>query len=65
LFKNVKPDDDDGNTRTKSPDFLDYEEEYKQYFKEKSINEELYDLEVIRSQNKGKTIEYIDVENIK
>jgi hypothetical protein len=29
------------------------------------VNEELYDLDVIKSQNSGKTIEYSDVENIK
>jgi hypothetical protein len=50
---------------TDSPIFLNHEEEYKQYFKEISTNEELYDLDVIRSQDKGKTIDYIDVENIK
>ena len=61
MFKNVKPDDDDGSTTSEAPKFLDYEDEYKEYFKEISTNEELYDLEQIRSQNK-KTIDYIDVD---
>jgi hypothetical protein len=64
LFKNVDPDDD-GSTTTDSPVFLDPKEEYIKYFKELSTNEELYDLEVINSQNKGKTIEYTEVENTK
>jgi hypothetical protein len=63
LFKNIKPDD--GTTTTDSPIFLSHEEEYKKYFKEISTNEELYDLDVIRSQDKGKIIDYIDVENTK
>jgi hypothetical protein len=63
LFKNVKPDDD-GSTTTDSIVFQSHEEEYKKYFKEQSLNEELYDLDVIKSQ-KGKSIEYIDVENTK
>lgn len=61
LFKNVKPDDDGSNT----PVFLDPQDEYKKYFQEKSLNEELYDLDVIRSQDKGESIDYIDVENTK
>jgi hypothetical protein len=66
LFKNIKPADDDGSTTTtNSPIFQSHEEAYKEYFREISVNEELYDLDVIRSQNKGKTIEYSDVENIK
>jgi len=64
LFKNVKPDDD-GSTTTDSIVFQSHEEEYKKYFKEQSLNEELYDLDVIKSQNKGKSIDYIDVENTK
>jgi hypothetical protein len=62
-MKNVIPDD--GSNAPDSPDFISHEEEYKKYFKEISTNEELYDLEVINSQNKEKTIEYIDVENTK
>lgn len=65
-IKNIKPADDDGSTTTtNSPIFQSHEEAYKEYFREISVNEELYDLDVIRSQNKGKTIEYSDVENIK
>jgi hypothetical protein len=65
-IKNVKPADNDGSTTTtNSPIFQSHEEAYKEYFKEKSVNEELYDLDVIKSQNSGKTIEYSDVENIK
>jgi len=65
-IKNVKPDNDDNeSTTTEAPVFLDYEEQYNQYFKEISINEEMYDLDVIRHQNKDKTIDYIDVENSK
>jgi hypothetical protein len=63
LIKNVDPED--GSTPPNSPDFINHEEEYKKYFKEKSTNEELYDLEVINDQNKQKGIEYIDVENTK
>jgi hypothetical protein len=66
LIKNVKPDDDDSSTTTtETPVFLDREDEYKKYFKELSSNEELYDLDVIRYQNKGENIDYIDVENTK
>jgi len=64
LFKNVKPDDD-GSTGSESPVFLDPQEEYNKYFKEIDKNNELYDLDVIRSQNKSKNVEYIDVENTK
>ena len=46
-------------------DLLDCNEEYQKYFKEKSTNEELYDLEIIRNQTNGKTIDYSDVENYK
>jgi hypothetical protein len=45
--------------------FLDPQEEYNKYFKEIDKNNELYDLDVIRSQNKSKNVEYIDVENTK
>src|SRR6266699_620795 len=62
-FRNIKPKDDDGSIIDEAPVFLDYEEQYRQYFKEKSINEEIYDLDVIKHQNKDKTIEYIDVES--
>lgn len=66
LFKNAasKPDDD-GSSIIESPIFLSQEEEYKKYFKELSEEKELYDLDVIRHQNKGKGVEYIDVENTK
>ena len=49
LFKNVKPDDD-GSTTTEVFVFPDPQEEYKKYFKEVDSNEELYDLEIIKSQ---------------
>jgi hypothetical protein len=64
LFKNIKPDPsspDGSNT----PVFLDHKEEYERYFKEIDTSQELYDLEVIRNKNKGKTIEYIEVEHEK
>ena len=64
LFKKPDSDGNEINT-TETPIFLDYEEEYKQYFKEKSTNEELYDLEVIRNQDKGKVIDYSEVEKTK
>jgi len=64
LFKNVKPDDD-GSTIDEGPVFLDYEDQYKQYFKELETNQELYDLDVIKDQNKTKVIEYSDVESAK
>lgn len=64
LIKNVKPDDSSSDGTTK-PDFLDHKEEYERYFKEIESSQELYDLEVIRAHNKGKTVEYIDVENSK
>jgi len=68
LFKNVKPDlgkDEDGSS---TPVFIGPQEEYEQYFKnitKKETNEELYDLDVIRSQGKGETIDYSDVEKSK
>lgn len=69
LFKNVKPDNNPSPspspTSNDNPIFSTPEEEYKKYFKEISTNEELYDLEIIKDQNQGKTIEYIDVENTK
>ena len=65
LFKNMKPDDNDGSTTTETPIFQNYEEEYKKYFKELETNKELYDLDVIRSQDKGKGIDYSDVEYTK
>jgi hypothetical protein len=61
LFNNIKPDDD-GSTTTETPIFTSHEEEYKKYFKEIETNEELYDLDVIKSQDKGKAIDYSDVE---
>jgi hypothetical protein len=68
FFKNVKPDlgkDEDGSTTTNSPIFKTHEEVYKQYFRELEINEELYDLDVIKAQNIEKNIDYSDVENTK
>lgn len=63
LFKNIKPDSDGNESNiTETPKFLDPQEEYEKYFKEKSTNEELYDLEIIRNQSKGKIIDYSDVE---
>ena len=64
LFNNVKPGDDDSTT-TETPVFLSHEEEYKRYFKELESSQELYDLDVIKSQNKGTVIDYSDVENTK
>lgn len=64
LIKNVKPDDSSSDG-SKTPIFLDPQEEYGKYFKEIEINKELYDLEVIKAQNKGKSIDYLDVENTK
>jgi hypothetical protein len=64
LYNNIKPDDD-GSTTTESSIFVSHEEEYKKYFRELETNEELYDLDVIRSQNKSKIIDYSDVENSK
>lgn len=68
LFKNVKPDlgkDEDGSNTTNTPIFLDHQEEYNNYFKELDTNEELYDLDMIRTQDKGKGIDYSDVSNTK
>ena len=68
LFNKNKPDldgDEGGSNTTETPVFLDHEEEYKKYFKELSTNEELYDLDVIKNQNKGKVVDYSDVENTK
>jgi len=66
LFK--KPDlggGDEGSNITETPIFLDPQEEYEKYFREISTNQELYDLEVIRSQNKERTIDYSEVEKEK
>jgi len=70
LFKNIKPDlgkddNENGSNTTETPVFLDPQEEYEKYFKELSSNEELYDLDVIRSQDKGKAIDYSDIEKTK
>jgi hypothetical protein len=62
LFNNIKPDDD-GSTTSGSPIFVSHAEEYEKYFKELSTNEELYDLDVIRSADNSKIIDYSDVEN--
>ena len=64
LFKNVKPDDDGSNT-PETPIFTSHQEEYEEYFKEIEANNELYDLDVIRAQNKGKAVDYSDVETAK
>ena len=64
LFKNVKPDDDGSNT-PETPIFTSHQEEYEEYFKEIETNNSLYDLEVIRAQNKGKAVDYSDVETTK
>jgi hypothetical protein len=60
----MKPDDDGSNT-TETPIFTTHREEYEKYFKELETNNELYDLDVIRSQDKGKGIDYSEVENTK
>ena len=63
-FLSPKPDLGGGNEKTNiSP--IDYRDEYNLYFKEVELNQELYDLEVIKTQSKGKDIDYSDVENIK
>jgi len=64
LFKNVKPSDG-SSEGSNTPIFLDPKEEYEKYFKEIDQNQELYDLDVIKDQNKGKVIDYSEVENIK
>ena len=64
LFKNVKPDDDGSNT-PETPIFTSHQEEYEEYFKEIETNNSLYDLDVIRAQNKGKAVDYSDVETTK
>jgi len=64
MFKNVTPGDDDSTT-TEAPNFLDPQEEYNRYFKELESSQELYDLDVIKSQNKGTVIDYSDVEKTK
>lgn len=64
LFKNVKPDDD-SSEGSNTPIYLDPKEEYQKYFKEMDTNQELYDLDVIKAQNKGKVIDYSEVENTK
>lgn len=66
-LKKGKPDlgVDDSNTPENKIDIIDHQEEYEQYFKELATNEELYDLDVIRSQSKGKGIDYSEVEKYK
>jgi hypothetical protein len=61
LFNNVKPDDSSSDG-SNNPVFLDPQEEYRRYFREIDSNQELYDLDVIKSQNKGKVIDYSDIE---
>lgn len=65
LKHKIPDDDDDGSTTIDSPVYVNHEKEYEKYFKELSHEEELYDLDLIRHQNKGKTIDYNDVENTK
>lgn len=71
LFKNVKPSDgndtsDSSSNGRNSPLYMDPQEvEYRKYFKEVDENQELYDLDVVRSQDKGKAVDYSEVENIK
>jgi hypothetical protein len=68
LFKNVKPDlgkDEDGSNATNSPIFTSHQEEYEKYFKELETNEELYDLDQIKSQDKVKSVDYTDVQKTK
>lgn len=65
LFKSIKPDlgkDGDGSDTSSQPVFRSYREEYEKYFQEIETNKELYDLEVIRSQDKGKAIDFSDIE---
>jgi hypothetical protein len=64
LFKNVKPSDTSSDG-TNTPIYTTHQEEYQKYFKELETNQELYDLDVIRSQDKGKVIDYSDVEHTK
>lgn len=64
LLSSISPGKPDlgGNEDNKSG-FLDYQEEYFHYFKELEVNDNLYDLEVIRAQSNK--VEYLDVENSK
>jgi hypothetical protein len=64
LFKNVKPDDSSSDG-SNTPVYLDPQEEYRRYFREIETSQELYDLDVIKYQSKGKIIDYSDVEEIK
>jgi len=68
LFKNVTPDlgkDEDGSNTSNSPVFTTHQEEYENYFKELDSNQEMYDLDVIRNQNKSTIVDYSDVEKTK
>jgi hypothetical protein len=71
LFKNVKPSDSsdinpsNSSSGSNTPIYKDPHDEYREYFRELETNQELYDLDVIKSLNKGKTIDYSDVENSK
>jgi hypothetical protein len=68
LFKNVTPDlgkDEDGSNTSNSPVFTTHQEEYENYFKELDSNQEMYDLDVIRNQNKSTIVDYSDVEKSK
>jgi len=68
LFKSVKPElgkDGDGSDTSSYPIVSSYQEEYEKYFNEIETNKELYDLELIRTQDKGKAVDYSDLETDK
>ena len=54
-----KKPDLDGKDENSIPDISNFNEEYLEYFKDIQTNQELYDLEVIRSQ--GKAIDYSEI----
>lgn len=58
-FRKRKPDTSE-NIENNSTKFLDYEEEYSNYFKILETNEEIYDLETIKSS--PSVVNYSDVE---
>jgi hypothetical protein len=60
IFRKRKPGSSE-NIESNNPDLLDYPEEYGHYFKEIEVNEELYNLEQVRTQAKGKTVDYSDI----
>ncbi len=63
-FLTTKKPDSGGNSDiiNNNPDIKDYPIEYAEYFKEIEVSQELYDLEVIKSENKGKSVDYSEVE---